>query len=207
VLALTLDELVDGDGLAEDDVREFRRLLSERHEENLLGLRTDIDGRAGATALLANLDDRIRRFPAPPEYATRDLAALEVAIKRSYRRGRKGMEKAELDDSVHAFHEWRKQVKYLRYQLEALSGACSPTVAELVDDLDALSELLGAEHDLADLSDVSEQLPAGLPPEGLALIDRRSAALRERCLELGARLFAQKSGDFVHFFSEQSRTR
>ncbi len=49
------------------------------------------------------------------------FAALEKGIKRIYRQCQKRQAVAYAQDDPEAFHEWRKSVKYLRYQVDTLS--------------------------------------------------------------------------------------
>ena len=46
-----------------------------------------------------------------------------------------------------AFHEWRKEVKYLRYQMESLRPIDPPAFSGVIAALDSLGEVLGTEHD------------------------------------------------------------
>lgn len=73
-------------------------------------------------------------------------------VQRTYRRGRHGMAHAFATGSAESLHVWRKQVKYLRHQLEVLSEVGSSDVAALAEDLEALGEDLGRDNDLADLT-------------------------------------------------------
>ncbi len=205
VLQGTLDELVASTSLTADSVSDLRRLLSERHAQGLLRLRTDSDGRASSREVLGRLADRIARHPAPLEYAEADFTALQPAIRRIYRRGRRAKRRAERLDTAHGFHEWRKRVNYLRFQMEALRGACAPPIDGLAEALGELSELLGEDHDLADLLDVIDTTTVAVPSELRDVIDTRSKALREEALRRGSELFSSKPKGFVRFFAEHSR--
>ena len=45
---------------------------------------------------------------------------IEPGIRRTYRNGRKGLERAETDPSDETLHEWRKRVKDMWYSLRLL---------------------------------------------------------------------------------------
>jgi CHAD domain-containing protein len=51
-----------------------------------------------------------------------------------------------------AYHEWRKRAKDLRYQLELLAGLNGSAPGEPVERLKALTDILGEDHDLAELA-------------------------------------------------------
>ncbi len=204
VLQLTLDRLLDDPSLTPEAVKDLRNLLSERHAQGLLRLRADSDGRTAAREALDGLADQITRHPASPEYQEPNLAALQPAIRRIYRRGRRAMRRAGQLDTSHAFHEWRKRVNYLRFQMEALRGACAPPIDALAEALGDLSEILGEDHDLADLLDVIETGSVAMPLELLQFMDTRSRALRQEALRRGSELFARKPKAFIQFFAEHS---
>ena len=105
------------------------------------------------------------------------------------------------DPSVENLHEWRKQAKYLRHQLEVLEPIQPVAMAELAGRLHELTQLLGDGHDLAVLRQklvAGPAAPAGRIRETLVtLIDRRRAELEQEALQLGRRLFADKPKDFT----------
>ncbi len=206
VLLTTLDELVEDAPAVVAEIHELRGLLAQRHKAKLRQLRSDAEGRARARQELTELSARISQIASPPEYEEQDLAALMGAVRRGYRAARRSMRAAKQLDSAHAFHEWRKRINYLRYQLEALSGACDPPVAVLVTTLDELSETVGADHDLADVLAVAAATSADAFAGLTKLIDIRSTELREQSLELGSQVFAMKPTQFADFYTEQARS-
>jgi CHAD domain-containing protein len=81
-----------------------------------------------------------------------DAMSLEKGVRRTYRRGRRAMARAYETGSPLDFHMWRKQVKYLRHQMEVLEGVNPVLVDGLVADLERIGEALGADNDLTDLA-------------------------------------------------------
>lgn len=207
VLVKTLDMLVEESAIADEDANLLRPILEQRHADALAQLRTDVDGREQAHEALTGLEECIDVFPAPVAYGALDVEALQPALERSYRSARKPMQSAHDLDSAHGFHEWRKRVNHLRYQLEALSGACAPPVGAMAETLDELSEVLGADHDLADLGECVIAHPDRMPERLVALLVARSSSLRERSFEIAEAVVAEKPKDFVRFFAAQSRPR
>jgi CHAD domain-containing protein len=116
-------------------------------------------------------------------------AALEGGLEDTYTRGRDGLALAEAAPTVENLHEWRKRVKDLRHQLEALSPARPGTLSELAEQLHDLGDLLGDDHDLAvlrrTLAETDADPDQALPP----LLDRRRGELQRRALDLGRTLF------------------
>ncbi len=125
VLGHTLDALEPGGGW------EGAEAYMEKHHLATLG---DLSLRATSNAFAA-----VRtRWSAP----VIDSDAIAAAVERMYRKGRKRMHRAGEHRHADDFHAWRKQVKYLRYQLEAVEADM-----EVVDPLETLGDTLGLEHD------------------------------------------------------------
>lgn len=134
--------------------------------------------------------------PADPSGQGFDL--LGPGLKKTYQRGRRAMDAAYHDPSVAHFHEWRKRVKYLRYQLRLLRRVWPALMKPLRDEVKALGDLLGDDHDLAVLEDSLERaLGEGDTARELRLamqelLKRRSGELRHQARRLGLRVYAER---------------
>ncbi len=64
---------------------------------------------------------------------------------------------AAAEPSVEKLHEWRKQTKYLRYQLEMLQPLWPERLKELVDEVDEMSRLGATTTDLAVLRQMLDE--------------------------------------------------
>ncbi len=125
-----------------------------------------------------------------------------TGLQRVYARGRKGFRECTQNPSVAHFHEWRKRVKYLRFHNRVLSPIWPEVLSCVTQELVLLSELLGLDHDLAELHHTLEQYPQlGLPwPEEdklLALIVAYQEELEAKSFRIGARIYVEKSSDFA----------
>jgi CHAD domain-containing protein len=119
------------------------------------------------------------------------------ALKDIYRRGRRALAGARDEHSPEAFHEWRKQAKYLRYALETLEPVWPPVIRTLAGEARTLTDYLGDEHDLTVLR---QHIGAG---ELLrVLIGKRQTELRDKAVALGAKLYEEKPKHFIHRFAE-----
>ncbi len=123
-------------------------------------------------------------------------------LRRVYARGRRGLKASRHAPTVAHFHEWRKRVKYLRYQVRILSPAWPEVLACLTQELVTLSELLGVDHDLAELHHTLVEHPdLGLQSSEqgklLGLIEDYREELEARSFHIGARVYVEKPGDFV----------
>ncbi len=123
-------------------------------------------------------------------------------LRRVYARGRRGLKSSLQNPTVANFHEWRKRVKYLRYQVRVLSPTWPQVLACVTEELVILSELLGVDHDLAELHHTLVENPdLGLQGEDegrlLGLIETYREELEARSFSIGWRVYAEKPGDFA----------
>ena len=207
VLVTTFDGFtpVDLPDVPMSGFRMIRNILVDHHASLAAALRADQDGLAAAKVAI---DCSCRRIGAwiPPETYQQGMAALEPNIRRIYRQGRVAMRAAESESNAHGFHDWRKRVNYLRYQMEALSGGAQPPIRLLSESLHALSEILGDEHDLADLEDHlrdrADQVPEEYLEELFASANERRRLLQRTALDAGHELYAAKPGTFMTTLAE-----
>jgi CHAD domain-containing protein len=119
-------------------------------------------------------------------------AEIKTGLKRSYARGRDACELARLKPEPGHFHEWRKEVKNLWYQLDFLCPDWPPKTKEMLKGLEKLGEQLGDEHDLVLLESFAKE-HREFSQETVALqrlIDARRRRLGVRIRQLGSRLYA-----------------
>lgn len=131
-----------------------------------------------------------------------EFAAVAPGIQRVYGRGRRAMSAAGKEPSSASYHEWRKRVRFLRFQMEALHGLWRPVMGGLAKSLDQLAETLGEEHDQAELAELIHTEPELVPdyPTRTALlraIAERQLDLRSGTHRLGARIYHESPTDFV----------
>lgn len=129
-----------------------------------------------------------------------DPMSVVVGIERTYRQGRSQRRIATSFADPMSLHEWRKQVKHLRHQMEVMTPIEPAELGPLAKSLDLLGGLLGEHHDLSDLVRL---LSSAGPPFGEASAGEvlRRAALRRTYLEeesfpLGRLLYSEFPADF-----------
>ncbi len=125
-------------------------------------------------------------------------SAVEAGVLRSYRAGRSAMTLGQREPSDENLHQWRKRTKDVWYHLQLLAPVGGPVVAGQAKQAEALSDLLGADHDLAILRE--KLLAMGddlIERDGLlGLIDHRRDELQTEALFAGERLFAERRQAF-----------
>ncbi len=183
--------------LGEDAFGEIRDGLVARRDRMT---ENEADLEALRAKLARHLDiarPRIDTWPVPD-------GGFEVfaGIEKVYDRGRTAMAEAYRKPTDTAFHEWRKRVKYLRYQVRVLRGTWPAIMRPLRAQLKILSDYLGDEHDLSVFAETLRREGEELAKERslealLALVQQRKDELRARARPLGKRIHAEKAGRFA----------
>lgn len=83
---------------------------------------------------------------------------IRPSIKRTYRRGIDGLEESAETEKIESFHEWRKRVKYLRYQIDVLNRLWPKVFETLEDELHDITDLTGFLHDMHNLQESADKL-------------------------------------------------
>jgi CHAD domain-containing protein len=122
------------------------------------------------------------------------------------------MRRAQADATDESLHEWRKRVKDLWHVEQIMQSAAPRKMKKLAKRTHALSDLLGDDHDLAEL-----RLYAGRHPDSfddsaaqagqIAVIDRRRSELQRRALALGRKLYRRSPRRFVATIERGWRNR
>lgn len=196
VLLETLDKLREKKGLPEDLFQTLHdRLVEHPREvhERVLDQENAFDVVADATR---DAETRVDDWTDVPDR----WQSVGGGLKRVYRQARAAFRDARREPSTEKLHEWRKQVKYLRHQLEVLAPIWPEVVKELAEQAHHLGDRLGDDHDLAVLRGTLENEDFG---SDLSLqpvwerIDARRGELQEEAYELGQRVFQEKPRDFI----------
>jgi CHAD domain-containing protein len=127
--------------------------------------------------------------------------ALCPGVRKAYREGQRAYQTVLKDPLPENFHEWRKSAKDLWYQVTLLQPLWPEQMDAMARELEALSEHLGDDHDLAVLRQALEEkcFGDGHPRELeilKGLIDERQRELRAAALALGSRFYAEKPSAF-----------
>jgi hypothetical protein len=126
--------------------------------------------------------------------------AIGTGVTRTYRRGLQKLAAARARPTPERFHDWRKQVKALSYELRIICGAVPELTTTLIPKVEKLGEILGEVHDLDGLKATAERHPDwfGRAADGqsvLSAVDERRAALESEALTLAASVFAGRARD------------
>ena len=200
----------------DDDLRSIGLILAPARDAFVLGLTLEglessegwgpagdfisANHRTAIDELMAGpVDEVVRRLAAVRERWPRvgdvEAAVITDGLAHSYGRSRIGQDIAAAEEHARDFHRWRKWVKYLRYQLEAV--AADPAV---VSSLTELGESLGLEHDHTVFIEFCDDQINLLPDrrDRYVLIDRAETRRAElRAASLATTAFAEEPEVFV----------
>ncbi|HSY19895.1 MAG TPA: CHAD domain-containing protein [Candidatus Acidoferrales bacterium] len=117
-------------------------------------------------------------------------AAINPGLLESYRQGARAADLAARQPLPDHYHEWRKHVKTLWYQLRCLCPEWPAAGRAIIGKLDRLGILLGDDHDLALLRDFATAHPhPGETSKLNRLIVARQKKLRAAARKLGSQLY------------------
>jgi len=210
VMAEVLDRLLPHDPEAADTVDTLTERLQARYRAESLALLENEAQMESIVEQLASVRNHSSKWsvlrgeldtPLPHEFAS-----ISPGLQRVYKRGRRGMRIVADSPTDTLLHVWRKRVKYLRHQVEALN-VLDPANLQLVEqDLEVLSDLLGDDHDLAVLVVRLNDDPAlveGLDIEPvLAAIAQKRLELQAEAVDLGRKFFEDPSTDFLVYMEQ-----
>lgn len=200
VLIETLDEITDkyADHLKVKVSKSIRQHLVEQYEAKKDDLTEEAEKVEAALEQLQAAKERISHLILEHE----GFGAFKSGLKKIYGDGRDAMKDAYKNPSPDAFHEWRKDVKYLWHHMEIMTPTWEVVVGEYADELHQLADYLGKEHDYAVLQSTLLDLPAGVADvEAVRLLNTVLDAERERLQKLAKplakRLYVDKKKAFA----------
>ena len=190
VLVETLDRLVEslGNDVPQSRFAQVRVWLVERRDRAYSQADSSDLVVPQVVSDLAQARERLEHW----QLQRRGWGGIRVGLQRIYARGRRDFAAAYALPSDEAFHDWRKQVKYLWYHTQILENIWPPVMQALAEELDQLGELLGQDHDLAVLhTAVRTEFPRAGAAATLMALERRINEVRSG-MQAQARLLAER---------------
>lgn len=197
VVAGTLEELVRhfNKQLVDPDIKTLRKRLRRAKAEQHIDKKQTLQ----VAEALSSARQRVETWPIDDD----GFSSMRVGLQRVYKRGRAGFELARAERATENLHEWRKQVKYLWYQVCVLNPMWPKPLDVLAHELSKLADYLSEDHDLALLSRTAIEQAQSLGDPGeveklILLVDQRRILLQTKAAALGARIYAEKPKAFVN---------
>lgn len=126
---------------------------------------------------------------------------IRPSIERTYGRGLNGLQESIEEEKIEHFHEWRKRMKYLRYQIDILNRLWPQVFKALEDELHDVTDLTGFLHDLHNLQKSAQNLdnPFSGDEERIlffTLVDKQQEYMRKHALLKGEKFYINTSSEF-----------
>jgi len=125
-----------------------------------------------------------------------DWSVLRDGLEDSYRRARRAHRSAFTDGADAALHDARKRAKDLWYHLRVVRPIAPNLLKPMEQDAHALADALGADHDLAVLTERADAAEAGDDGLTATIVERRQAHQTE-ARRIGNQLFAESPRAYV----------
>jgi CHAD domain-containing protein len=198
----TLDGLVRRDRtLSPEAVATLRARLEEEWRATV---EREPPAGGGVRDGLASVRERLAGLPFESLRWKHVVAGLERTMRRGRERHRALASTAAGEGLDEEFHEWRKRVKDLGYQLRLVEPAWPAVIGALAGECERLWDLVGEDHDLLLLREravAPERLGDFSTPADrqvlVGVVDARRARLQRRALTLGDRIYTEPSGRFA----------
>jgi CHAD domain-containing protein len=180
-----------------------RNFSSLRAILNARGKRTNATEQRAILAVMAkSVRAAHHRFTSLKLPEDKGFKLIETGLEHSYGRGREAMTDAYERQEEVAFHEWRKRVKDLYYQMQIFRQSWPPVLNHLCKQYERLGDVLGQEHDLMVIREtLLSPHPGQVPPELLQsfldLLQRRAFELQAEAQAIGRRIYAEKPRAFI----------
>ena len=204
VIIETLDNLIthSSNGTATEKFANIHRQLQVDYRQEY---QNTVDNNS-LTIVKQELKDakkRIERWKIKPDR----WSAIDESFKQVYKRGYRDLSEAMSQPSVENLHEWRKRVKYLRYQLQIISPIWLELIDRWVDLTKNLTDYLGEDHDLAVLKEYISSQPERFDREHnlellISLCDYRRQQLQSAAFLLGRKIYVEKPQRFSDRFGD-----
>ena len=173
-----------------------RRLSSHKKSMMRAARRNGTWGRVGQSVR------KIRQDASQWKPKHRQFGALAAGIRLSHQRGRKAMARARKSQRAADFHEWRKQIKALWYELRLVEGS-GPRIRRDIKALHRAEASLGNEHNVVVLCDaLSKDVLHGdrrVDLDRVRLVaDRYQCELRTEALASTKRIYARAPREYAN---------
>lgn len=203
-----------GDLLAEGTFADLIHRLSRRRDLTELKALEDPNLIGRVIRGLERAHHRYGSWPTDPEAREvyglgirNSFSAVSPGLSATFGQGRQAMVRAYERSDARDFHEWRKRVKDMRHQMEFLAPLWPEVVVGTAMTLERLGNLLGEDHDMAELLGLLETRPDLCPDPHerslfRALANQRRGELQVAGEILGRRVYAEQPGSLTSRFAE-----
>lgn len=199
VMHETLDQMVGGEaGLNAKTLQPLRAMLYQHHEDQKQRISGAAPPAQDQAATIRQLQRQLGQWPALPE----GFDAFYESLSKTYGSGRDALATSITEVTAENLHEVRKEAKNLRYQIQYLEHTWPRHQKMLEKSLHDLTDLLGQDHDLAELLRWLKEhrwpcVSAVVAKKIRQTIGVRRQHLQTQALNLAGLIYAEKPRHFV----------
>lgn len=129
------------------------------------------------------------------------FSLIRSGLYRVYDRGYKAYKTAYKAPSIENFHEFRKRVKYLWYQIEFLENAWNSVLKPLRKEISKLSDITGKDHDygmlMIQLEKSDFNITDNQKKQIIDLAQAQRVQLQKEAKPLGRKIYVDKPKTFI----------
>ncbi len=153
-------------------------------------------------SVITQLQEGIQRVESW-SFKKQGFGMISPTLKRMYKRGKARMKFAYRHSTPENFHEWRKNVKYLRYHLQILQPTADTLLGGTIQQLDELGDVLGRANDLYELKQRLFAHPQAVALEEIfTKLESEQLKLYRQAWAMGQRAYAEIDQAFVERMRE-----
>lgn len=198
-LIMAFDKLRD---IYPDD---FRRPGLDSLRDHLVAHKQEAEKTADVGKAVRKMAARLRAVAGDAKtwrLETDGFAAIGPGLEHTFRRGRKTMTRAEIEERPEVYHEWRKYLKEQWYHIRLVKDFGAGVAPEYEKRLKQIDAWLDEEHNLSLLREKIVARPCCHPNEHdmamiLSRIELRQAELRANSLSLAREVYERNAGAFT----------
>lgn len=160
-----------------------------------------MDERGGFSSILKDVGQASRRIDHYCQLRN-SYRSVRKGIRRVYKRGRNHHFRIREIQNLDQFHEYRKNAKYLQFQMELMQPLFPKLLKAYAGTIDKHTELLGDIRDLDRLGFYIQQVIPGEIPKGSArrILEKFSTHRDEmmaKVISKSQMIYAEKPGEFI----------
>jgi CHAD domain-containing protein len=130
------------------------------------------------------------------------FTSVRKGLRRVYSRGRRFLGRMEEHFSIDEFHEYRKNTKYLYYQMELIQPVFPKVIKAYAGTIDKHAEHLGEVRDLDRLENHIQELPGRMISSASkrklqAVIEGKRESLMDKILTKSRLIYAERPKEFL----------
>lgn len=184
----------------DEDNKIFMFLVKKRLDQHYENLKQQFISNQVFDQVTEKMEEGKQRLP-NLHLTNNDFKVFRGGVKKVYKDGQSSLDMAQHEPIPENVHEWRKQVKYLWYQVRLIRSLWKPVLKGYEKSLDKLSDYLGDEHDFSVLRQwINDQLGVEMKDDIKKFnkyIEKKRQKLQQKAWPVGEMIYSDSPKAFV----------